>query len=440
MDVERVRNGAIAQINQAIELDNQNKLSEAFECYVKGIGNLLLSSKYDNNVVTKRKIWELLVQYIDRAEAIKKQIANNDKTKPTDTNKRPEAIGEDVDDTSKLRNIIIGTRVQRGETGVEWSDVVGLKATKDSLYEAVMLPKKFPSMFSGNRQPWSAILMYGPPGTGKSFLAKAVATESESTFFSVSASDIMSKWQGESEKIVKMLFRIAREESPSVIFIDEIDSIAGERSDGEHDSSRRVKTELMTEMEGVGKNNKDILILAATNTPWSLDSAFRRRFQKRIFVSLPSKAARSTLFKNGIGNNGHTLTNNDFNYLGSITDGYSGSDIANVVRESHMIPLRKCRNAKQFKSVGDKFTPIAKYPNCSKCPLDLSNNRAHGKVCEYCGAHCKIMDDFDDKTLELPPLTVDDLVGAIENMHKSVATSELTRYEEWTKEFGQEGK
>ena len=127
---------------------------------------------------------------------------------------------------------------------VSWDDVAGLESAKEALKEAVILPIKFPHLFTGKRTPWRGILLYGPPGTGKSFLAKAVATEAKSTFFSVSSSDLVSKWMGESERLVKQLFTMAREQKPAIIFVDEVDSLAGTRGEGESEASRRIKTEL----------------------------------------------------------------------------------------------------------------------------------------------------------------------------------------------------
>merc|ERR550537_499324 len=115
---------------------------------------------------------------------------------------------------------------------VRWDDVAGLKSAKDALQETVILPTRFPQLFTGKREPWHGILLYGPPGTGKSFLAKAVATEADSTFFSISSSDLVSKWMGESEKLGNNLFAIARERAPSIIFIDEIDALCGARGEG----------------------------------------------------------------------------------------------------------------------------------------------------------------------------------------------------------------
>lgn len=155
--------------------------------------------------------------------------------------------------------------------------MAGLEFAKNSLKEAIILPTKFPDIFVGIRQPWKGILLYGPPGTGKTFLAKACATQANSTFFSISSSDLISKYVGESEKMIKALFEMAREKQPSIIFVDEIDSLAGARSEGENESSRRVKTEFMVQMQGVGNSNASgVLVLGATNLPWALDSAIRR--------------------------------------------------------------------------------------------------------------------------------------------------------------------
>ena len=176
---------------------------------------------------------------------------------------------------------------------------------------------------------------------GKSYLAKAVATEADSTFFSVSSSDLISKWQGESERLVRNLFEMARE-SPgarAIIFIDEVDSLCGSRSEGESDSARRVKTEFLVQMDGVGKKEGDVLVLGATNVPWELDAAIRRRFEKRVYIPLPEAEARCAMVKIHLGDTPNNLSDADFEKLGRETVGASGSDIKVLVKEALMEPL-----------------------------------------------------------------------------------------------------
>lgn len=233
---------------------------------------------------------------------------------------------------------------------VKWSDVAGLENAKESLKEAVILPIRFPHLFTGKRRPWKGILLYGPPGTGKSYLAKAVATEANnSTFFSVSSSDLLSKWLGESEKLVKNLFELARSHKPSIIFIDEVDSLCSSRSDNESESARRVKTEFLVQMQGVSADNDNVLVLGATNIPWCLDSAIRRRFEKRIYIPLPEAGARQNMFKLHLGNTPHSLTPQDFVELGKRSEGYSGADISIVVQDALMSPVRRIQSATHFK-------------------------------------------------------------------------------------------
>ena len=150
--------------------------------------------------------------------------------------------------------------------GVGWEAIAGLAVAKRTLMESVILPSLRPDIFTGLRAPPKGVLLYGPPGTGKTMLAKAVATETDAAFFSISASSLTSKWVGEGEKMVKALFSLARKLQPTVIFMDEIDSLLGARSKGEHDASRRLKTEFLVQLDGAATDGDDrILIIGATN-------------------------------------------------------------------------------------------------------------------------------------------------------------------------------
>lgn len=144
---------------------------------------------------------------------------------------------------------------------------------------------------------------------------------------------------------------MARENKPSVIFIDEIDALCGPRGEGESEASRRIKTEILVQMDGVGNDSKGILVLGATNIPWQLDAAIRRRFQRRVHIGLPDNNGRARMFKIAIGDTDTTLQATDYNTLATKSDGFSGSDISNVVQHALMRPVRKILQATHFKAV-----------------------------------------------------------------------------------------
>ncbi|XP_042687053.1 katanin p60 ATPase-containing subunit A-like 2 isoform X3 [Centrocercus urophasianus] len=236
---------------------------------------------------------------------------------------------------------------------VKWDDIIGLDAAKRLVKEAVVYPIRYPQLFTGILSPWKGLLLYGPPGTGKTLLAKAVATECNTTFFNISASTIVSKWRGDSEKLVRVLFELARYHAPSTIFLDELESVMSQRgtiSGGEHEGSRRMKTELLVQMDGLARSDDLVFVLAASNLPWELDSAMLRRLEKRILVDLPNQEARRAMIQHWLpplsnGGGVELRTDLDYSLLGRETDGYSGSDIKLVCKEAAMRPVRKIFDA-----------------------------------------------------------------------------------------------
>lgn len=220
---------------------------------------------------------------------------------------------------------------------VHWDDVAGLEIAKSALKETVVYPFLRPDLFMGLREPARGMLLFGPPGTGKTMLARAVATESRSTFFAISASSLTSKYLGESEKLVRALFQIAKMLAPSIIFVDEIDSLLSSRGgNSEHEATRRIKTEFLIQWSDLAKaaagretSDKDkdkgdatrVLVLAATNLPWAIDEAARRRFVRRQYIPLPEDHVRKKQLCTLLGHQKHNLGERELDHLVRLTDG-----------------------------------------------------------------------------------------------------------------------
>jgi len=436
---------AIEFVSRATELDEKKEYAEAYSYYRRALEYFMVAIKYEKNEKCKEMIRAKMKEYLSRAEKLqqfleRRQPVAEGGPAPKKKDKSPGSDGKSGDDKSgdeeedeekKKRKDALGDAILREKPNVKWSDVAGLENAKEALKEAVILPVRFPHLFVGKRKPWKGILLFGPPGTGKSFLAKAVATEANSsTFFSISSSALLSKWLGESEKLVKTLFDMARAERPSIVFIDEIDSLCSARSDNESESSRRVKTEFLVQMNGVGNDAEGILVLAATNIPWALDSAIRRRFEKRIFIGLPEAPARTTMFKIHIGNTPNTITPEQYKRLGEMTEGFSGSDISTLVRDAIMQPIRMVQTATHFKRVtaSSRADPNVMDPDMLQ-PCSPGDPGA---------MEMSWMDVPGDKLVEMP-VTFNDFVKSLRTARPTVSKDDIQRQLEWMKEFGQEG-
>ncbi|CAF1329520.1 unnamed protein product [Adineta steineri] len=420
----------IKSAEQATAEDKAQNYEVAAQHYMTAAEWLMHAVKYGAmNDAMKQNIRAKVNSYLKRAEEIRDMSKSNSGKKKAVAdggNSKDNKDDEDGDpDKRKMMQKFEGAIVT--DPNVSFADVIGLEQAKDALKEAVILPVKFPQLFQGKRKPWAGILLYGPPGTGKSYLAKAIATECKSTFISVSSSDLLSKWLGESEKGVKCLFEVARERQPCIVFIDEIDALCGQRNDTESESSRRVKTEFLVQMQGVGTDNSGVLVLAATNIPWALDTAIRRRFEKRIYIPLPGINERAAMFKTHLGTSTfHTIRDNEWMQLAQKSEHYSGADIGVVCREALLRPIRRLGSATHFKRIPNPKTDGPRElwlvcspgdPNAVELTLDQMNSE---ELCE-------------------PPVSISDMMAALTTQKPTVGESDLKLQIKFTQEFGQEG-
>lgn len=220
----------------------------------------------------------------------------------------------------------------RAET-TDFGDVVGLDRIKKQISKKIILPFQKPSLFSRFRKKiGGGVLLFGPPGCGKTLLARATAGECNATFFNVEIPDVLDMYIGESERKLHAIFEKARYETPSVVFFDEIEALAGKREFARNSSANNVISQMLTELDGFAQNNSNVLILASTNVPWAIDPAFLRpgRFDRMFFVPPPDKVARAGILEHHMKER-PSAGDIDFKLLATKTSGFSGADLANLV-------------------------------------------------------------------------------------------------------------
>ncbi|XP_055821628.1 uncharacterized protein LOC129890112 [Solanum dulcamara] len=312
--------------------------------------------------------------------------------------------------------------IPASEIGVTFADIGALDELKESLQELVMLPLRRPDLFKGGLlKPCRGILLFGPPGTGKTMLAKAIAREAGASFINVSMSTITSKWFGEDEKNVRALFTLAAKVSPTIIFVDEVDSMLGQRSRaGEHEAMRKIKNEFMTHWDGLlTKAGEKILVLAATNRPFDLDEAIIRRFERRIMVGLPSVENREMIMKTLLAKE-RVDDGLDFKELATMTEGYSGSDLKNLCTTAAYRPVRELIQQERLK--------------------DLDKKR-RAEEAKKAGVAPSMDEDKEDKVITIRPLNMADFKEAKNQVAASFAAggSIMSELKQWNESYGEGG-
>ncbi|KAK7822252.1 uncharacterized protein LOC112034429 [Quercus suber] len=320
--------------------------------------------------------------------------------------------------------------IPANEISVTFTDIGALDEIKENLQELVMLPLRRPDLFKGGLlKPCRGILLFGPPGTGKTMMAKAIAKEAGANFINVSMSTITSKWFGEDEKNVRALFTLAAKVSPTIIFVDEVDSMLGQRTRvGEHEAMRKIKNEFMTHWDGLlTKAGERILVLAATNRPFDLDEAIIRRFERRIMVGLPSVENREMIFRTLLSKE-KVEEGLDFKELATMTEGYSGSDLKNFCTTAAYRPVRELIQQERLKD------------------LERKQRAAEGKevqsvVGQNSGGASVAKEGQEERVIILRPLNMEDFRLAKSQVAASFASegSTMSELKQWNELYGEGG-
>lgn len=347
---QELENSASKYAAEAIRLDSQGSRGMAIQSYQRAIDSLVkLVQVYPEYKLNKIYI-ERAGAYQNRIEALRMSHKLDDRgstvPKETTNETRTTKVNKDINGAGRTRAQTpepldggLDDLVMKEKPTVRWHEVVGQEDAKRAIRESIVYPTKRADLFPLG---WPrGILLYGPPGCGKTLIAAAAAAEIEGYFINVDAASMMSKWLGEAEKNVSKLFGMARklnenENAPVLLFVDEIDSLLGTRN-GEVGGEVRVKNQFLTEMDGINSKSKESLlyVIGATNKPWTLEAGFLRRFQKRIYVTLPEHNSRTNLFNQYTAalKKEHSLRSEDLANLG---EGYSASDIKDICQSAQL--------------------------------------------------------------------------------------------------------
>lgn len=362
----------------------------------------------------------------------------------------PKDVAKKLTPDNDFEKLIRPTVVPASQIGVTFDDIGALGDIKESLQELVMLPLKRPELFNGGLlKPCRGILLFGPPGTGKTMLAKALANEAGASFLNISLSTIMSKYYGDAEKTTRALFSLAAKLAPAIIFVDEVDSLLGQRDrHNENELPRRIKNEFMTHWDGLlSKSNERILVLAATNRPFDLDEAIVRRFEHRIMVGLPTLESRELILKKLLSKE-KVEEGIDFKELATLTEGYSGSDLKNLCVTAAYRPVRELIQKEQQKEKDKKENavqvkePEAQPKSQESAELNSESKKGENGMPETKqGKTAKGVEGATGETTTLRPLTMEDLRLAKDQVGASLASegSVMTALKEWNELYGKGG-
>lgn len=409
-----------------VELANKAKTrgdtSEALRLLNIGLGYFNHILKNKQNKQLKETITPYVMTYLAEAEELKQLqqqplCAHNDGSSDLCAQSIGGGGERDEEDTNQRSQQISQTKVCT-DYAIKWDEVIGLDGIKTLLREIIELPRELPHLFTGNRKVIQSVLLYGPPGTGKTFLAKALASNSGFAFYSVSSAELISKYVGDSEKNIKTLFDTLRADTPCILFLDEVEALCASREEQQHTKTVQQFLVQFDGLTGSDNSNEGIFILACTNTPWALDTAMRRRLERKIYVSLPTEEERTELFAHYIGKNDHALKEEDFHLLARLTPCFSSADIKNLTKAACMQPWHTIRDATHFLRIEEK-----------KLWLPCNANVENAIKLSYHAIQQK-------HEIAIPKITLQHVQDAMAHIKATIQEEELAKYDEWTIQYG----
>lgn len=429
------RKKATELARQAVEADHAGQVRQAKQLYESACTYFVHALKYDKSLsaVGRELVQTKLDEYLTRGEALKVRLdeaeqAARDVEAKQPVPRRPVATPADSRQAATREGAAgpeeSGTRLAE-PPATRWTDVAGLGNVKRELHDAVVLPQKLPHFFAKGhgRKPAAGILLYGPPGTGKTLVARALAGECQRAFFAVSTADVIDKYVGESAQKLRRLFEEARTHRPSIIFIDEIETLCQARGGNANasEASQQVVSEFLRQLDGVGPSMDDVLLLGATNLPEALDAAMRRRFTRRIYVPLPDTSTRAAILRVQLAKVPHEVSDAELHALAEATAGYSAADLAGVVQWGLTHTLHMVTEATHFASAVPDAPAVELWRPCSP-------GEAGGREVSF--------DELDPATVTEPPVRYRYLAAALQEIRPNVTAADCAKYEEFSEKYG----
>lgn len=409
----------------AVDADSEDKrdIQGAYPNYMQAIAYARMLAEIHPNREIRGQYFTHLVNMVDRAEELRKIIVKRmqQKDKPVTASAAAVAVaggaGTSNEDLEAEARKVAEAMIENLSHAADWDDVKGMHEAKERMEEALLYRKEHPEFFK-NSKGWSAVLLYGVPGTGKTTVAKAMAKKLGYTFINVKLADIRQKYVGSGEKIIRQAFVLARERQPSIIFVDEVDGILSHRTGEAKDDT--ITNSFIGEINGVNEHPEAMVVtIGATNKPDAIDSAMWRRFEARVKVPTPDAETRKDILLKMLDDwhVGHSVTEEEAEAFARASDGYTGSDIEQIVRAAALGIVKDTRNATRFHLMdNEKYRAVAP---CAACDPK--------EYCQWCDSEPMTFQNLGEANIQYDRISNERLITALHARAKSVQQADIDR-------------